>query len=103
MSQHDTQPGGEQDQYQQIDMDPGVIMERLDSWLDGAVRLVPNIVVALLVLALFYGLAVMVRRMVLAHARRRERENLGRCWEALSNGPWCCWGFCWRRPLSFPA
>ncbi|OXY80829.1 mechanosensitive ion channel family protein [Oceanimonas doudoroffii] len=77
MSQHDTQPGGEQDQYQQIDMDPGVIMERLDSWLDGAVRLVPNIVVALLVLALFYGLAVMVRRMVLAHARRRERENLG--------------------------
>ncbi|WMC09783.1 mechanosensitive ion channel family protein [Oceanimonas pelagia] len=76
MAEHDKAAGG-QEQFRQIDMDPGVIMERLDSWLDGAVRLVPNMVVALLVVVLFYGLATLARRLVQTHARRRQRENLG--------------------------
>ena len=41
----------------QVDADVGNIFEKLDTWVDGFFRLLPNIGVAVLVLILFWGLA----------------------------------------------
>ncbi len=80
MAEHADQVGDatqSQDAPQQIDLDPGVALERLDSWIDGAIRLLPNIVVAIALLAIMFGLGVLVRRLIKRHASRRQRENLG--------------------------
>ncbi|GHA21171.1 mechanosensitive ion channel family protein [Oceanisphaera arctica] len=66
-----------QDVPQQIDVDPGVILERLDSWVDGGIRLLPNILLALVVLVAFYGIGVLTRRLILRQSHSRGRENLG--------------------------
>ncbi|MEO6594904.1 MAG: mechanosensitive ion channel family protein [Planctomycetota bacterium] len=65
------------DQAGRIDLDPRLVMERLDSWLDGAVGLLPNIVVAAVVLALAFAVATLVSRGVLRRATKRGRTNLG--------------------------
>lgn len=66
-----------QDAPQTIDFSWSGARERLDSWVDGATRLLPNIVVGLIILAVFCGLAVFVKRMVRGQFARRERDNLG--------------------------
>ena len=38
-----------QDLPQQVDLDFGVALERIDSWVDGIIRLLPNLVVAVIV------------------------------------------------------
>ena len=65
------------DQPGQIDVSPRSILETVDGWVDGFIKLLPNILVALVVLVIFYGIGVLVRRMFLAWASRRERVNLG--------------------------
>jgi small-conductance mechanosensitive channel len=51
--------------------------ERLDSWVDGAVRLLPNIVLGVVVLGIFYGLGLLARRLVQRQSVRHGRDNLG--------------------------
>lgn len=46
------------DRPQRLDVDFGTAIERMDSWIDARVRLLSNIAVALVVLALFVGLGV---------------------------------------------
>lgn len=62
---------------QQIDADYGVALERLDSWVDSGIQLLPNIILAIVVLALFYGVGIFVRRLILRQSTRRNRDNLG--------------------------
>ncbi len=62
---------------QQVDLDFGMAIERMDGWIDSIVRLLPNIIVAVVVLGLFYGLGVIARRVIQSRAARRERDNLG--------------------------
>ena len=62
---------------QQIDMNFGAAIERVDNWIDGFVRLIPNIVVAIVVIALFYGLAYLARKIIRRRTSRNERDNLG--------------------------
>ena len=69
--------GQTEDVPQQIDLDPGMALERLDNWLDGAVRLLPNMVVALIILAVFVGLGLLARRLIRNHLDKRQRGNLG--------------------------
>ena len=66
-----------QDVQGEIDVNPASIFERIDSWVDGAVRMVPNIITALIVLALAVALGYMVRAAFLRWARGRDRGNLG--------------------------
>lgn len=66
-----------QDVPQQVDLDFGVAIERIDSWLDGGIRLLPNVLVALVLLLVFYGLALLVRRFILRQTHTRGRDNLG--------------------------
>ncbi|WP_417618013.1 mechanosensitive ion channel family protein [Oceanisphaera sp.] len=66
-----------QDVPQQVDMDFGVVLERIDSWVDGSVRLLPNLLVALVLLVIFYGVGVLLRRLILRQSMSRGRDNLG--------------------------
>ena len=70
-------PDQQLDIPQQIDADYGVAIERLDSWIDDGIQLLPNIILAILVMALFYGIGVFVRRLILRQSTRRNRDNLG--------------------------
>ncbi|MGB3546117.1 MAG: hypothetical protein WBA17_04040, partial [Saprospiraceae bacterium] len=65
------------DQPQQIDLNPGAALERIDSWVDGFMRLLPNIVVGIIIMVLFYFLGRLVRQIVRNRATAYDRENLG--------------------------
>ncbi|MFD2738633.1 mechanosensitive ion channel family protein [Sulfitobacter aestuarii] len=62
---------------EEVEANPGLIFDKLDSWLDGLFRLLPNIAVALVVLLIFWllgkGIALLIRRA----ARRHDRPSLG--------------------------
>lgn len=47
-------PPHSQDIPQTIDLNPGAALERVDSWLDGAVSLFPNIVVAIIIMIIVW-------------------------------------------------
>lgn len=66
------------DQPQAIDFSWAGARTRLDNWVDGATRLLPNIVVALILLAIFWGLARLARNLIIKSSARRNRDNLGR-------------------------
>jgi small-conductance mechanosensitive channel len=66
-----------QDVQGRIDFSAAGALERIDSWVDGAVRLLPNIVVAAIVLLIFYGLGVLAMRLIERSGRRKSRDNLG--------------------------
>ena len=61
----------------QVDFNPQMALERVDAWIDGAVRLAPNLAVAIVVFFVVLGVATLVRRFVVSRADRRGRENLG--------------------------
>ncbi|MEP6955888.1 MAG: mechanosensitive ion channel domain-containing protein, partial [Chthoniobacterales bacterium] len=65
------------DQSQTIDFSLAGSRQRLSNWADGAARLLPNIVAALILLAIFYGLAVLARYLIQRHFVRRGRRDLG--------------------------
>ena len=60
-----------------IDLNPTVALERIDSWLDGLIRLLPNIVIAIVLLVIAIVVAVFARRLIIRTMRSRDRENLG--------------------------
>ena len=60
-----------------IDADYGAAIERVDSWVDGTIQLLPNMAVALVVLIFFYFLGAACRYLVCRQLARRERSNLG--------------------------
>lgn len=62
----------------EVDFNPGLIMEKLDAWLDGFVKLLPNIGVAIIVFIIFYFLGRFAKNIVLNSAAKRDRKNLGR-------------------------
>ena len=70
-------PDQQLDIPQQIDADYGVALERLDSWIDGGIQLLPNIILAIVMMALFYGVGIFVRNIILRQTARRNRDNLG--------------------------
>lgn len=60
----------------EIDADTGNLFEKLDAWLDGFFRLLPNIVLALVVLAIAIGLGYLVSSLVRKRARAADRPSL---------------------------
>lgn len=67
-----------EDKPNQIDFNPKLAIEQLDSWLDGFVRLLPNIVAAIIVALLFYGIAKLMYYLMVRALKSQDRENLGR-------------------------
>ncbi len=68
---------------QDVDADTGNIFDKLDAWLDGFLSLLPNIGVALVVLAVFVALAYGAARLIRSRARARDRSSLGEVASAL--------------------
>ncbi|MGI8437247.1 MAG: mechanosensitive ion channel family protein [Chthoniobacterales bacterium] len=64
-------------QTQTIDFSLAGARQRLSNCADGAARLMPNIAAALILLAIFYGLALLARYLIRRHFVRRERRDLG--------------------------
>ena len=60
-----------------VDADTGNIFEKIDAWVDGFFRLLPNIVVALVLLVVFWFLARGVAALVRRSGKKRGRDNLG--------------------------
>lgn len=54
-----------------------IAVRHVEGWLHDGIRLLPNLVVAVVVIALFYGLAILARRVVLRSLSRHGRDNLG--------------------------
>ena len=75
--QQQTTPETPNDAPQEIDLNPGAILEKLDNWLDGFVRLVPNILVGIVVFAIFIFVARGVAKLVARSSGAAGRENLG--------------------------
>lgn len=67
----------QQDKQGEIDLNPSLAVERIDSWLDGAVKIAPNIAVALIVFALFFVVSLGVKRLVTSTFKSKGRSNLG--------------------------
>ncbi|ASJ76372.1 mechanosensitive ion channel family protein [Granulosicoccus antarcticus] len=68
---------------EEIDADTGNIFEKLDAWLDGFLRLLPNIGVALVVLVLAIVLAHLLAKLTHNRAVARDRQSLGEVASAL--------------------
>jgi small-conductance mechanosensitive channel len=60
-----------------IEVGSAIIQDKVQSWSAGFQYLLPNILVALLVLGIFIGVAWVVANGFQRWARRRDRENLG--------------------------
>ncbi len=60
-----------------IDADVGNMFEKLDSWVDGFFRLLPNIAVGIVVLVVFWFLGKLAASLVRRTATARGRSNLG--------------------------
>lgn len=65
------------DKAGQVDLNPSLAIEKLDSWVDGIVALFPNIVMALIVFIAFFVTAKVIRRIVFKTFKSRDRANLG--------------------------
>lgn len=65
------------DKAGEIDINPGMALEKVDSWVDGLVKLFPNLVIAVIVFALFFVLAKIVRSIIFKTFKGNDRSNLG--------------------------
>lgn len=65
------------DKTGQVDLNPSLAMEKIDSWLDGFVATLPNLVVAIVIFFVFLLIAVLIKKAVLRTATSRGRSNLG--------------------------
>ena len=75
MANQDTQLAS--DKTGEVDLNPALAMEKIDSWLDGFVATLPNLVVAIIIFGLFLLTALGVKRAVTKTATSRGRQNLG--------------------------
>ena len=69
---------------EQVDLNPSLIFDKLDAWLDGLFRLLPNIVFGIVVFLIFWGIGVAVEKVIRRMASRRERDSLGEVGGALT-------------------
>lgn len=65
------------DKTGEVDLNPALAMEKVDAWLDGFVKTLPNIAVAIVVFIVFLIIAALVKRAVVKTATSRGRANLG--------------------------
>ncbi|MGR3540671.1 MAG: mechanosensitive ion channel family protein [Hasllibacter sp.] len=66
-----------EDETGEIDVAPATMLEQIDGWVDGFVRLLPNVAVALAVVLAAWLLGRLAARLARRSAAGRGRENLG--------------------------
>lgn len=62
----------------EIDFNPGMFMQQVDSWLDGFVRLLPNLAAAIILVVLSYFVASLIGAFIRGRGEKRGRADLGR-------------------------
>jgi len=62
---------------EKIDIDLGLAVERVDSWIDGAIKLLPNIISALIIFIIFIFIAKLINFLVRKYFSRKDKSNLG--------------------------
>ena len=60
-----------------VQADPQLVLDKIERWVEGFQRLIPNILVALVVLLIFVGIGWGVQKGVRSWGARRDRANLG--------------------------
>ena len=65
------------DKTGEIDLNPSLALEKIDSWVDGFVATLPNLVVSIVLFLLFIFVASLVKKAILKTATSRGRANLG--------------------------
>ena len=65
------------DKTGEIDLNPAKALERVDAWLDGLVKIIPNLLVALVFIVIAWFVCRWIGRMVNRTATSRDRANLG--------------------------
>ena len=66
-----------QDKTSQVDADLSQAIGQVDSWVDGAIKLLPNLAVALVVVTVFFAVGAIAKLLIRRHLDRRNRSNLG--------------------------
>lgn len=66
-----------QDKQGEIDINPATILEKIDSWVDGFMKLLPNLGVALALLIIGYFVSKWIGRFITKRITRKDRPNLG--------------------------
>ncbi|NNE53423.1 MAG: mechanosensitive ion channel family protein [Sulfitobacter sp.] len=61
---------------EEVEANPGLIFDKVDAWLDGLFRLLPNLALALVVLILFWFIAKGTGALIRQAAQRRDRPSL---------------------------
>ena len=65
------------DEADKVDVNLGSALERVDSWVDGFIKLLPNLGIAVLVIVLSFFLASLAKRTANKQFSQRDRGNLG--------------------------
>lgn len=65
------------DKAGEVDLNPSLALEKIDSWLDGLVATLPNLIVAIAIFFMFLFIAILVKKAVVNTATSRGRSNLG--------------------------
>ncbi|TFL17361.1 mechanosensitive ion channel family protein [Jannaschia formosa] len=81
----DADPGTDQP----IEAEPELALEKVDTWLDGFFAMLPNIGVALVVLAVFVAIGLGVAWSLRTSFGRRDREDLGTVLASMAK--WALW------------
>ncbi|MCX7565630.1 mechanosensitive ion channel family protein [Sulfitobacter sp. F26169L] len=62
---------------EEVDANPGLIFDKIDTWLDGLFKLLPNFAVAVVVVIIFWFLAKGIGALIRRSAKSRGRGSLG--------------------------
>lgn len=65
------------DAPQTLDINPGTLVEKLDTWLDGAVKLAPNMLVAVILFIIAFIIASFIGSFIHKRFKKRGRNDLG--------------------------
>ncbi|WP_218014201.1 mechanosensitive ion channel family protein [Rubellimicrobium roseum] len=60
-----------------VQRDPGILLDKIQSWVEGFQRLLPNLVVAFLLFGVFVGLGWGLQKAIRRWGDRHDRANLG--------------------------
>lgn len=78
---------------QQIDVKPGNVFDTLQEMINGFLAILPNLVIGIILLIIFYFLARLVRTLIRRSTRNRESANVGIVFGRLAFGGMILLGF----------
>ena len=72
------QENSNQSEAREIDLDPGLLLAQIDSWLDGAMRAFPAMIVALILIGASWLIGSGIKSLLRGRYSKQDRRDLGR-------------------------